>query len=297
MGANRIIQRMRQDVFSHIQKMPIRYFDNLPAGKVVARITNDTEAVRDLYVTVLSTFITSGVYMLGIFTALFMLDVRLAAVCLLIIPILMIWSVVYRKYASVFNQKIRSINSDINAKMNESIQGMPIIQAFRREKETMKEFEELNEAHFRYKNKMLSLNSLMSHSLVNVLRNLAFVGLIWYFGGASLSAAGIVSIGVLYAFVDYLNRLFQPVTGIVNQFSKLELARVSAARVFELLQKEETEEEGAPADRKAEGTVEFRDVSFGYRKGDEVLKQISFTAEKGRRSPSSAIRGPAKAPS
>ena len=66
MGANRIIQRMRQDVFSHIQKMPIRYFDNLPAGKVVARITNDTEAVRDLYVTVLSTFITSGVYMLGI---------------------------------------------------------------------------------------------------------------------------------------------------------------------------------------------------------------------------------------
>ncbi|MFU1720899.1 ABC transporter ATP-binding protein [Bacillus velezensis] len=281
MGANRIIQRMRQDVFSHIQKMPIRYFDNLPVGKVVARITNDTEAVRDLYVTVLSTFITSGVYMLGIFTALFMLDVRLAAVCLLIIPILMIWSVVYRKYASVFNQNIRSINSDINAKMNESIQGMPIIQAFRREKETMKEFEELNEAHFRYKNKMLSLNSLMSHSLVNVLRNLAFVGLIWYFGGASLSAAGIVSIGVLYAFVDYLNRLFQPVTGIVNQFSKLELARVSAARVFELLQEEGTEEEGAPADRKAEGTVEFRDVSFGYRKGEEVLKHISFTAEKG----------------
>ncbi|MBY8912644.1 ABC transporter ATP-binding protein/permease [Bacillus sp. YC2] len=281
MGANRIIQRMRQDVFSHIQKMPISYFDNLPAGKVVARITNDTEAVRDLYVTVLSTFVTSGVYMLGIFTALFMLDVRLAALCLLIVPILMVWSVFYRKYASVFNQKIRSINSDINAKMNESIQGMPIIQAFRREKETLKEFEELNEAHFRFKNKMLSLNSLMSHSLVNVMRNIAFVGLIWYFGSASLNASGIISIGVLYAFVDYLNRLFQPVTGIVNQFSKLELARVSAGRVFELLQEKGTETQGAPAKRKAEGTVEFRDVSFAYQQGDTVLNNISFTAEKG----------------
>ncbi|MCC9022595.1 ABC transporter ATP-binding protein [Bacillus nakamurai] len=281
MGANRIIQRMRQDVFSHIQKMPISYFDNLPAGKVVARITNDTEAVRDLYVTVLSTFVTSGVYMLGIFTALFMLDVRLAALCLLIVPILMVWSVIYRKYASVFNQKIRSINSEINAKMNESIQGMPIIQAFRREKETMKEFEELNEAHFRFKNKMLSLNSLMSHSLVNVLRNIAFVGLIWYFGSASLNTSGLISIGVLYAFVDYLNRLFQPVTGIVNQFSKLELARVSAGRVFELLQEKGTETQGVPAKRKAEGAVEFRDVSFAYQQGETVLKNISFTAEKG----------------
>ena len=149
--------------------------------------------------------------------------------------------------------KIRSINSNINAKMNESIQGMPIIQAFRREKETMKEFEELNEAHFRYKNKMLSLNSLMSHSLVNVLRNLAFVGLIWYFGGASLSAAGIVSIGVLYAFVDYLNRLFQPVTGIVNQFSKLELARVSAARVFELYRRRKQKKKALPQTERRKG--------------------------------------------
>ncbi len=100
----------------------------------------------------------------------------------------------------------------------------------------MREFEELNESHFYFQNRMLNLNSLMSHNLVNVIRNLAFVSLIWHFGGASLNAAGVVSIGVLYAFVDYLNRLFQPITGIVNQFSKLELARVSAGRVFELLE-------------------------------------------------------------
>ncbi|WP_121642233.1 multidrug resistance ABC transporter ATP-binding protein/permease BmrD [Bacillus vallismortis] len=281
MSANRIIQRMRQDVFSHIQKMPIRYYDNLPAGKVVARITNDTEAVRDLYVTVLSTFVTSGIYMVGIFAALFLLDVKLALVCLAIVPIICLWSVIYRKYASYYNRKIRSINSDINAKMNESIQGMTIIQAFRHQKETMREFEKLNESHFYFQNRMLNLNSLMSHNLVNVIRNLAFVSLIWHFGGASLNAAGIVSVGVLYAFVDYLNRLFQPITGIVNQFSKLELARVSAGRVFELLEEKNTEEAGEPAKERALGRVEFRNVSFAYHDGEEVLKHISFTAQKG----------------
>ncbi|BDG79267.1 putative multidrug resistance ABC transporter ATP-binding/permease protein YheH [Bacillus subtilis] len=281
MSANRIIQKMRQDVFSRIQRLPIRYFDNLPAGKVVARITNDTEAIRDLYVTVLSTFVTSGIYMIGIFTALFLLDVKLAFLCLAIVPIIWLWSIIYRKYASYYNHQIRSINSDINAKMNESIQGMPIIQAFRHQKETMREFEELNESHYYYQNRMLNLNSLMSHNLVNVIRNLAFVCLIWHFGGASLNAAGIVSIGVLYAFVDYLNRLFQPITGIVNQFSKLELARVSAGRVFELLEEKETEETGEPAKERALGRVEFRDVSFAYQEGENVLKHISFTAQKG----------------
>ncbi len=103
-------------VFAHT-KMPIRYFDNLPAGKVVARITNDTEAVRDLYVTVLSTFVTSGIYMLGIFTALFLLDVKLAFVCLAIVPIIWLWSVIYRKYASYYNQK--SVRSTVTLTQNE----------------------------------------------------------------------------------------------------------------------------------------------------------------------------------
>lgn len=90
MSANRIIQKMRQDVFANIQRLPIRYFDNLPAGKIVARVTNDTEAIRDLYVTVLSTFVTNIIYMAGIFAALFFLDVRLAGVCLLIVPLIVI---------------------------------------------------------------------------------------------------------------------------------------------------------------------------------------------------------------
>lgn len=279
-ASNKIIQIMREDVFSHIQTLPIRYFDHLPAGKIVSRVTNDTEAIRELYVTVLATFVSSFIYIIGIFIALFLLDMKLALLCLLIVPILIVWAVVYRKYASVYNHKMRSRLSDINGTVNESIQGMPIIQAFRQERTTKKEFEELNEDYFKYQNKILNLNAATSHNLVGVLRNIAFTGVIWYFGGASLSATGIVSLGVLYAFVDYLTRLFSPITNMVNQLANLEQARVASERVFELLDEkgEVVEEERIP---RLNGNVRFDDVSFSYNGKDEVLKNISFEAKKG----------------
>ncbi|HDR8109172.1 MULTISPECIES: ABC transporter ATP-binding protein [Bacillus cereus group] len=279
-AANKIIQIMREDVFSHIQTLPIRYFDHLPAGKIVSRVTNDTEAIRDLYVTVLATFVSSIIYIIGIFAALFLLDVKLASLCLLIIPILIVWAILYRKYASVYNHKMRSRLSDINGTVNESIQGMPIIQAFRQERETKKEFEELNGDYFKYQNKILNLNAATSHNLVSVLRNIAFTGVIWYFGGASLSATGIISLGVLYAFVDYLTRLFSPITNMVNQLANLEQARVASERVFELLEEkgEAVEEERMP---RLKGNVKFDNVSFSYNGKDEVLKNISFEAKQG----------------
>ncbi len=141
----------------------------------------------------------------------------------------------YRKFASKYNRVIRSRNSDINATINESIGGMSIIQAFGREKETEKEFEKLNTEHFTYQNKLLSLNALTSHNLVGVLRNLVFVAFIWYFGGLSIKSCFVISLGVLYAFVDYINRLFNPVQGIVNQLANLETALVAGERVFKLM--------------------------------------------------------------
>ncbi|MFD2215251.1 ABC transporter ATP-binding protein [Metabacillus endolithicus] len=279
-AANRIIQKMRTDVFEHIQRVPLSYFDNRPAGKIVSRVTNDTEAIRELYVKVLASFFTSGIYMTGILIALFFLDVKLALITLLVVPILFIWTVLYRKVASNYNHLIRTRVSDINGVVNESIQGMTIIRAFRRKKQTIAEFEVLNKEHFTYQNKLLSLNALTSHNLVNVLRNATFVALIWYFGGQSLTATGIISIGVLYAFVDYLNRLFQPVTDIVNQLAQLEQARVASERVFELL-----DEKGEVVDTEIlprfQGNVAFENVSFSYDGENDVLKHISFEARKG----------------
>ncbi|PLR81195.1 multidrug ABC transporter permease [Bacillus canaveralius] len=279
-SANRIIQKMREDVFGQIQRLPIRYFDNLPAGKVVARITNDTEAIRELYVTVLSTFFTSAIYIAGIYVALFILHVKLAAICLLLLPILYVWMKVYRKFASKYNHVIRARVSDINAMINESIQGMNIIQAFSREKETQKEFEALNNDHFSYQNKLLSLNSFTSHNLVGVLRNIVFVAFIWYFGAESITPSAVISLGMLYAFVDYINRLFHPVQGIVNQLANLEQALVAGERVFKLMDEEGIDVSETEVPR-YKGNVVFENVSFGYKEGEYVLKNIDFEAKHG----------------
>lgn len=278
--SNRIIQRMRTDVFQQIHRLPIHYFDNLPAGKVVSRITNDTEAIKDLFISVLSNFFSGAITLIGILVAMFILHVQLAIICLAIIPILVLWVILYRRLASKYNHVIRTRLSDINGMINESIQGIPIIQAFRREKKSIKEFEEINEEHFKYQNKLLNLNSFTSFNLVNTIRNIAFVLLIWYFGGEALSGQMMLTVGVLYAFVDYLNRLFQPIQGIVNQFNILEQARVASIRVFELMDEIGVDVADGNIPR-YKGNIEFRNLWFAYTDEEYVLKDISFSAKQG----------------
>lgn len=279
-ASNRIIQKMRNDVYGHIQTLPIRYFDNLPAGKVVARITNDTEAIRELYVTVLSQFATSAMYITGIYVALFLLDPTMGAIALFIVPILIVWVIGYRKYASKYNHVIREKNSEMNAMINESIQGMTIIQAFRREKQMDEEFEQLNGENYKYQNKLLKLDAYTSGNLVGVLRSITFVLFIAYFGGSFLSGIEVVTVGTLYAFVDYIQRMFNPVSGIVNQLSKLERALVAAERVFDLL---DQPGESVSDDKVARyrGNVRFENVWFAYKEEEYVLKDINFEAKQG----------------
>lgn len=277
-SANKIIRRIRNDVFAQIQRLPIRYFDNLPAGKVVSRITNDTEAIRELYVAVLANFFSGIIYITAIYGALILLDPKLALIASPLIPILVVWIIVYRKFAARYNHRIRTRLSDINGMINESIQGMPIIQAFRRQKPTMKEFEEINDDYFKYQNKLLSLNSLTSHNLLNVIRNIIMLIVIWLFAGDWLRT--VVTVGVLFAFIDYMNRMFQPIVNIVNQLSNLETARVSAERVFELLDEEGVDVASGDSIR-YKGRVQFEDVSFAYIPEEDVLKHITFETQHG----------------
>ncbi|RKN83891.1 ABC transporter ATP-binding protein [Paenibacillus ginsengarvi] len=281
-ASNRIIRKMRSDVFGQMNRLPVRYFDNLPAGKVVSRITNDTETLRELYVTVLANFFTGTIYMAGIFAALFVLDSRLAAICLFILPVLAVWIYVYGKKAKRYNRTIRAAVGEINGVINESIQGMQVVKAFRAENRMEAEFETINSRLFTYRNKLLSLNSWTGYNLVSVIRNIAFVALIWYFGSATLSGPeAFVTLGVLYAFVDYLNRLFNPIVNIVNQLPNLETALVSAERVFVLLD-EEGEDVSDRSMKRFEGNVKFDDVSFAYKENEYVLRNISFEAKQGQ---------------
>lgn len=278
--SNQIIKKMRNDLFAHIQRLPIQYFVNQPAGKVVARITNDTEAIRELYVKVLATFVTSFFYMFGIYVALFLLDVKLALLCTLVLPIMYIWMRMYKYLGGKYNRVVRSTVSDMNGNINEAIQGMSIIQAFRQEQQTSTQFEALNEKHFTFQRKLIRLSALTSWNLVNVLRNIAFVALLWYFGSQSIGLESVVTVGVLYAFVDYLNRLFQPITDVVNQLPQLEEARVSAGRVFHLLDVKGEEVRNKHILR-YQGHIAFKNVSFAYEKDDYVLKDIDFEVKPG----------------
>lgn len=277
-SANRIVRKMRNDVYAHTQRLPVNYYDNLAAGQVVSRITNDTEAIRELYVGVLANFFTGTIYMVAIFGALFLLDPRLALITLPLVPILIVWIIIYRKFAAKYNRIIRAKLSEINAMINESIQGMTIIQAFRRQKETSKEFAEMNDHYFKYQNKLLSLNSLTSHNLVNVVRNVLFLIVIWMFWGGTLGT--LVTVGVLFAYIDYMNRMFSPIVGIVNQLSNLETARVSAERVFKLMDEEGIDVAKGKLER-YKGNVSFENVSFAYKKNEYVLKNINFHAKQG----------------
>jgi ATP-binding cassette subfamily B multidrug efflux pump len=277
--ALRIIQRMRMDLMRHIQKIPLRFFDNTPIGQVVSRIANDTEAIRDLFMSFMATFVVSIIHLLGIYVALFLLDVRLAAVTLVFIPLFIIVMWVHLKFSKKYITVMRARLSDMNAMISESIAVMPIIQAFRQEKARLQEFEVLNEDRYRSNVKQFRVFSLSSRNFTGLVGSLFTAGTIWYFGGQSLQTA--ISFGVFYAFIDYLGRFFQPIIGIFDQLTNAQRAVVSAEKVFYILDLEGVELEDAIGTIKPEGHVVFDHITFGYKDGEPVLRDITFAAKKG----------------
>ncbi len=279
-SAHKIIKRMRLDVFTHLQRLPVRYFDQTPIGKIVSRVTNDTETIRDLYLGVLARVFSGIITMAGILVAMFFLDYRLGLVSLIIIPIVYFWIQLFQKLATKNNFKVRSLVADMNGQLNENIQTMPIIQAYAREKEVLAEFEQKNEENYQTRAKLLRLDALMSHNLSYFLKNLTLALLIWVVGGKSLTNGSFLSLGILYAYIDYVSRLFEPVTQIINQLSPLQQALVSADRMFQLLdEKGEPVEQGRVA--RFKGAVTFKDVEFSYEAGNPVLREIQIDARPG----------------
>nr|WP_245339435.1 ABC transporter ATP-binding protein [Paenibacillus shirakamiensis] len=281
-SANRVIQQMRDDVYHHIHKLPMKYFDQNPAGSVMSRVTSDTESVKELFISVMSSVVSGSVYLVSIFVALFILNVKLAWICTLIVPCLILWIILYRKLATTYNRVNREHLSRIHGSLNEMIRGIPLIHAFGRQKTFEEKLGHTNEQYYRSQTKLLSLDALTSYSLANVLKSLVLALVIWYFGGASLGPASAITFGVVYAFVDYIGRMFQPVVGIVNQLSNLERSLVAAERVFELMDIFGTDliEVGTPISR-TQGNVAFENVWFSYTTDDPVLKNISFEAKSG----------------
>ena len=277
--ALQIIKNMRMDLMGHIHRIPLRYFDNTPIGQIVSRIANDTEAVRDLFMSFMATFVVSFVQLIGIFTALFILDMRLALFCLLLPPLFALIMAVHLKYSKRYITIMRARLSDMNAMINESIVVMQIIQAFRREKVTLDEFEVLNEDRYVNQIKQFRVFSLSSRNIVGTIGSLLTAMVIWYFGRASLETA--ILFGVFYAFIDYLGRIFQPIIGIFDQLTNAQRAFVSAEKVFAILDMEGMNVEPVQHVKRPDGVVKFDNVTFAYKAGEDVLKHISFEARRG----------------
>lgn len=276
-----VIQKMRVEVFSKVQHLGLSFFDQTPGGSLVSRITNDTETIKDLYVSVLSAFVSSGIMMVGIFAGMFFLDVRLALICLILMPFLLTLMWVYGRLSSKIYRVTRVKLSQLNAKLNESLQGMAMIQAMRQQKRLRREFGKINDEHKTAMLRSVSLNSLMLRSAVYSVYLIGLIMILSFFGVQSIG--GVVQLGVLYAFVNYLDRFFDPVNQVMQQLTTYQQAMVSAERVFGLLDDKRMApvQQGDESPVISEGRIEFRNVTFSYDGKTDILKDISFTANPG----------------
>ncbi|WP_426980174.1 ABC transporter ATP-binding protein [Bacillus pseudomycoides] len=280
--AFKIVQDMRVEVYEHVQRLSLRFFDRTPIGTLVSRITNDTEAIKDFYVSVLSTFVKNIVFLIGILVAMFLLNVKLALFSLLLIPIMLTIMTMYRRKSSVFYLELRNQLSILNAKLNESIQGMNIVQVFRQEKRMRKEFEEVNNKHYSAGRRTLKLDALFLRPATDFVHIVAIALVLALFGIDALNSP--VEVGVLYAFVNYIHRFFQPVNEMMMKLSFFQQALVSSSRVFHLMDEKDLApvQQGNGEPKVHEGEIEFKDVTFSYDGKRDVLKNVSFHVKPGQ---------------
>jgi ABC-type multidrug transport system, ATPase and permease components len=285
--ALKIIQQLRVDVFSHVQNLGLEVFDKTPSGALVSRITNDTEAVKELFVGVMAAFLQNTVFLIGIFIAMFSLDVRLAGLCLVLLPAIFGLMYSYRRMSTKVYRAMRKELSRVNAKLNESIQGMNIVQAMRQEKRFRKEFGEINQAYYLAAMANIRLESLFVRPAVDLIYTFALILVLNFFGIQSLFEP--IQIGVFYAFINYLDRFFEPVNMIMQRLSQFQQSLVAAERVFDLLDDRRMAPETTGRTRSPiihDGRIEFKNVSFSYnltsQEGNDVLRDISFTVYPGQ---------------
>lgn len=275
-----IVRDIRRDAFANMEKLGMSYFDKTPAGSIVSRITNDTESISDMFSGILSSFISA----IFIFTVTLLTMLRLNAVLTgwvaLFLPFIFILVNIYRKKSVAVIAKTRSLLSDINSKLSESIEGIRIIQAFSQEERLKAEFEAINKEHVEYANRSMALDSLFLRPALSLLKLLAYAILMAYFGFRGMELG--ISAGLMYAFIQYVNRLFDPLIEVTQNFSVLQTSMVSAGRVFDLIDETayEPSQENSGAEIE-EGNIEFKNVSFSYDGKNQILDNISFKVNKG----------------
>lgn len=278
--AHSIVRDLRQESFENIEHLGMVYFDQTPAGAIVSRLTNDTQAVADMFSSIFSSFLSSVFIFVVTLVTMFSLNWRLTGLIVLFLPVMLGSILVYQRLSNRLLKLVRSKLSDLNVKLSESIEGMRIIQAFGQENRLIKEFETINGEHLDYTVRYLNINSLFLRPAMSLLKILAYAVILAYFG-FTWQIAGVTA-GVMYAFVQYVNQLFNPLIDLMQNYSVLQTSMVAAGRVFEIMDCKDYEpkQTNLPLEI-TDGKIEFRHVSFSYDGKHDILRDISFSVKQG----------------
>jgi ATP-binding cassette subfamily B protein/ATP-binding cassette subfamily C protein/ATP-binding cassette subfamily B multidrug efflux pump len=271
--AMRSVRRLREGVFRHVLRLPMAFFDKAVTGQLISRITNDTEAVKQLYTQVLFEVLHGVTVMAGVILAMLWLDWRLMLIVLLLVPatVLIVWG--YQRLSAAAVTRARELRSDINAQFAEGVAGMSVLQASGSAPRYAQRFAELNQDHYAARVREIRANAWLLRPALDLVNVLLIVAVI---AAAGVQRAGAIEVGLLYAFIAYLARVVEPLIQITMQFSLLQQSLVAASRVEALLREEVSA--AAPSARRVErGSLALADVSFGYDPARPVLHDVSLS--------------------
>jgi ATP-binding cassette, subfamily B, multidrug efflux pump len=277
-----IMYDLRKEIFAHMQRLPVQYYDHNPVGRLMTRLTTDVDALNEMFTAGVITIFGDVAMIFYIVIFMFQVNWRLALVSFSILPLLAALTTWFRLGARSSFRQVRVRIARINAFLQEHITGMPVVQLFNREQKEMRQFEQINNAH-----RQANIDTIFYYAVfypaVEITGALGVALIIWFGGGQVVR--GIATIGTLVAFIQLARSFYEPISDISEKYNILQSAMASAERIFKLLDEPVTiKSPDRPARlERARGRIEFRNVWFAYKGEDWILKDVSFVAEPGER--------------
>lgn len=278
----RIVYEMRRELFEHIESLSMRFFDLTPVGKIVTRVTNDVEAVHELYANILVKLFKNVVKIIGLAVVMLMRDVRMALLSFVMVPVVTALVVVFKTLARRAYRVSKTRLTALNTFLSENLSGMKIIQIFNREKEKYQEFSaRSDELHQAYRREML-LGAVFRPTIV--MTSVAAMAIVIAAGSRGV-LEGTVSFGTMYIFLQYIKTFFEPIQDLAEQLSTLQSAVASAEKIFTLLDEKPqlSDREDPVCPEEIKGRIEFKNVWFAYDNENYILRDVSFVIEPGQK--------------
>ena len=276
-GANEVYVRIQMQVYDHIQSLPIKYFDNMPAGSVVSRITSDVNQIRTFFVSTFVQILIIALKIIFSYAVLFYVDVRFGLFMLALFPVMFIVLKIYNKLSIDSIKGYRRKFSQSNGIINENYQNLEIIKAFNKEKESIEDWNKHNEERYKYWKKLNLVDSLLLHNITGVFRIVIFIGIVYYYSYSHFNNVYGITLGMVYLFINYTTDIIYRIADFTMGISNYIRAQGAAINIQEIL-KLEVEEDNHKDITKDDfrGNIKFEDVYFSYKDDFYVLRDLNL---------------------